>query len=187
MYVKLSGTPAPFLRFLQANYLRQLNQKGDPEAVIRQFEAGRINSTEATLGEYVKALVKVDRLDSTALAQTLQVQLFSHIRYASKLVSFACVGCCCIGYLSKVAFTPFIVQRGARAQQAGASTSYASPNAFGSFASQAGQDASASQGSGLYRMFGGEHSPTTLHSGHDCLVLHCLARLHYTALSHSVS
>ncbi|KAL3156667.1 ATP-dependent zinc metalloprotease FTSH 4, mitochondrial [Trebouxia sp. C0009 RCD-2024] len=101
----------------QANYLRQLNQKGDPEAVIRQFEAGRINSTEATLGEYVKALVKVDRLDSTALAQTLQ--------------------------------------RGARAQQAGASTSYASPNAFGSFASQAGQDASASQGSGLYRMFGG--------------------------------
>lgn len=60
---------------MQANYLRQLNQKGDPEAVIRQFEGGRINSTEATLGEYVKALVKVDRLDSTALAQTLQVPL----------------------------------------------------------------------------------------------------------------
>lgn len=60
---------------LQANYLRQLNQKGDPEAVIRQYEGGRINSTEATLGEYVKALVKVDRLDSTALAHTLQVSL----------------------------------------------------------------------------------------------------------------
>ena len=57
----------------QANYLRQLNQKGDPEAVIRQYEGGRINSTEATLAEYVKALVKVDRLDSTALAHTLQV------------------------------------------------------------------------------------------------------------------
>ena len=60
---------------LQANYLRQLNQKGDPEAVIRQYEGGRVNSTEATLGEYVKALVKVDRLDSTALAHTLQVGL----------------------------------------------------------------------------------------------------------------
>lgn len=80
--MKLSGTPAPFLCLLQANYLRQLNQKGDPEAVIRQFEAGRIDSTEATLGEYVKALVKVDRLDSTALAQTLQVPLqllFTHL------------------------------------------------------------------------------------------------------------
>lgn len=60
---------------MQANYLRQLNQKGDPEAVIRQYEGGRISSTEATLGEYVKALVKVDRLDSTALAHTLQVDL----------------------------------------------------------------------------------------------------------------
>ena len=30
-------------------------------------------SSEATLGEYVKALVKVDRLDSSALVQTLQV------------------------------------------------------------------------------------------------------------------
>ena len=60
---------------VQANYLRQLNQKGDPEAVIRQYEGGRISSTEATLGEYVKALVKVDRLDSTALAHTLQVDL----------------------------------------------------------------------------------------------------------------
>ena len=58
---------------LQANYLRQLNQRGDAEAVIRQFEGGRVTSTEATLGEYVKALVKVDRLDSSALVHTLQV------------------------------------------------------------------------------------------------------------------
>lgn len=64
---------------MQANYLRQLNQKGDPEAVIRQYEGGRINSTEATLGEYVKALVKVDRLDSTALAHTLQVFLLTNL------------------------------------------------------------------------------------------------------------
>ena len=71
---------------MQANYLRQLNQKGDPEAVIRQYEGGRINSTEATLGEYVKALVKVDRLDSTALAHTLQVFLLTNL-IACKLVS----------------------------------------------------------------------------------------------------
>ena len=58
---------------LQANYLRQLNQRGDAEAVIRQFEGGRVTSNEATLGEYVKALVKVDRLDSSALVSTLQV------------------------------------------------------------------------------------------------------------------
>lgn len=31
-------------------------------------------SSEETLGEYVKALVKVDRLDSSSLLQTLQVQ-----------------------------------------------------------------------------------------------------------------
>ncbi len=58
---------------VQASYLRQLNQRGEPEAVIRQYEGGRVISSEATLGEYVKALVKVDRLDSSALVQTLQV------------------------------------------------------------------------------------------------------------------
>lgn len=101
----------------QANYLRQLNQRGEPEAVIRQYEGGRVISSEATLGEYVKALVKVDRLDSSALVQTLQ--------------------------------------RGAsQARHGSASTSYASPNAFGSFASQS-QEAASSQNSGLYRMFGG--------------------------------
>lgn len=64
---------------LQANYLRQLNQRGDAEAVIRQFEGGRVTSTEATLGEYVKALVKVDRLDSSALVHTLQVSSAYHL------------------------------------------------------------------------------------------------------------
>lgn len=56
--------------------MRQLNQRGEPEAVIRQYEGGSVISSEATLGEYVKALVKVDRLDSSALVQTLQVLMF---------------------------------------------------------------------------------------------------------------
>lgn len=48
----------------------------------------------------------------------------------------------------------FRLQRGAhQARQGGASINYAAPNAFGSFASQAGQEAPSS--SGLSRMFGG--------------------------------
>lgn len=55
----------------QANYLRELNRRGEPEAVIRWFESGRLASTEANLCEYVKALVKVDRLDGSLLSHTL--------------------------------------------------------------------------------------------------------------------
>jgi len=39
--------------------------------VIREFESGRLVSNEATLGEYVKALVKMDRLDGSMLMNTL--------------------------------------------------------------------------------------------------------------------
>ena len=60
-------------RCLQAQHLRDLNVRGDADGVIRAFESGRVQSTEATLGEYVKALVKADRLDNTMLARTLQV------------------------------------------------------------------------------------------------------------------
>lgn len=56
----------------QARQLRELNRRGDPEGVIRAFESGSVVSTEETLGEYVKALVRVDRLDSSALLQTLE-------------------------------------------------------------------------------------------------------------------
>lgn len=59
---------------LQAAQLREFNRRGDPEAVIRAFESGAALSSEETLGEYVKALVKVDRLDSSSLLQTLQVR-----------------------------------------------------------------------------------------------------------------
>ncbi|KAK9820213.1 hypothetical protein WJX72_007544 [[Myrmecia] bisecta] len=56
----------------QAEYLRSLNRRGEAEAVVRAYEAGQVASTEATLGEYVKALVKLDRLDSSSLVRTLQ-------------------------------------------------------------------------------------------------------------------
>lgn len=56
--------------------MRRLNQRGDSEAVIRAFEGGYVASTEAALGEYVKALALVDRLDNGALIRTLQVCFF---------------------------------------------------------------------------------------------------------------
>ena len=64
---------------LQAVQLREFNRRGDPEAVIRAFEGGAAVSSEETLGEYVKALVAVDRLDSSSLLQTLQVLLRSEV------------------------------------------------------------------------------------------------------------
>ena len=58
---------------LQANFLRDLNRRGDHEAVVRAFESGQLASSEAMLSEYVKALVAVDRLDTSSLIRTLQV------------------------------------------------------------------------------------------------------------------
>lgn len=45
----------------QAEYLRQLNASGHPEAVVQAFEGGRVAATEEAMGEYVKALVRLDR------------------------------------------------------------------------------------------------------------------------------
>mmetsp|Transcript_12806 Transcript_12806/g.38653 ORF Transcript_12806/g.38653 Transcript_12806/m.38653 type:complete len:698 (-) Transcript_12806:2204-4297(-) len=53
-------------------YLRALNKQNNPEAVIAAYESGSVASSEEALGEYVKALVRVNRLDSGALMQTLQ-------------------------------------------------------------------------------------------------------------------
>ena len=58
---------------MQVEFLRDLNKRGDAEAVIQQFEGGRIVSTEATLGEYVRALASVDKLNGSSLLRTLQV------------------------------------------------------------------------------------------------------------------
>ena len=78
-----------FARFegcqLQANFLRDLNRRGDAESVIRHFESGRISSSEASLGEYIKALAKVDKLDNTALLRTLQVRCRAELSSASSI------------------------------------------------------------------------------------------------------
>ena len=41
--------------------------------MIRAFEGGFVATSEAALGEYVRALALVDRLDSSAVLRTLQV------------------------------------------------------------------------------------------------------------------
>eukprot|EP00887_Chlorella_sp_A99_P002593 scaffold6.g2593.t1 len=53
-------------------HLRDLNKQGNHEAVIGLFESGRVAVSAEAMGEYVKALARTDRLDSTALLQTLQ-------------------------------------------------------------------------------------------------------------------
>lgn len=56
----------------QVALLRQLN-KVDPESVIRWFESRPLPYlSSAAMAEYVRALVKVDRLDESALLKTLQ-------------------------------------------------------------------------------------------------------------------
>ncbi|KAM7256507.1 hypothetical protein ACFE04_012248 [Oxalis oulophora] len=54
-------------------YLRELYHRNDPEAVIRAFESQpALHSNPTALSEYIKALVKVDRLDDNELLRTLQ-------------------------------------------------------------------------------------------------------------------
>lgn len=54
-------------------YLKELGHRNDPEAVIRLFESQpSLHSNPSALSEYVKALVKVDRLDESELVRTLQ-------------------------------------------------------------------------------------------------------------------
>lgn len=56
----------------QVGLLKQLNRV-DPESVIRWFESRPLpHHSSAAMAEYVKALVKVDRLDDSALLRTLQ-------------------------------------------------------------------------------------------------------------------
>ncbi|KAM7256410.1 hypothetical protein ACFE04_012151 [Oxalis oulophora] len=54
-------------------YLRELYHRNDPEAVIRAFESQpSLHSSNSALAEYIKALVKVDRLEESELLKTLQ-------------------------------------------------------------------------------------------------------------------
>lgn len=57
----------------EASYLKELNHRHDPEAVIRAFESQpSLQTNPSALSEYVKALVKVDRLDENELLKTLR-------------------------------------------------------------------------------------------------------------------
>lgn len=59
------------LHRVQAQHLRELNRAGQHDAVIQLFESDRLAATEEVFGQYVKALAKTDKLNSTALMQTL--------------------------------------------------------------------------------------------------------------------
>eukprot|EP00963_Diacronema_lutheri_P013809 scaffold2732_cov346-Pavlova_lutheri.AAC.6 len=67
-----SETQLPADPSRQVEYLQTLNRR-DPLAVIRLYESGRVQTSEAALAEYVKALVQSNRLDDHALLRTLQI------------------------------------------------------------------------------------------------------------------
>lgn len=53
-------------------HLKELYHRNDPEAVIRLFESQpSLHANPSALSEYVKALVRVDRLDDSELIKTL--------------------------------------------------------------------------------------------------------------------
>lgn len=56
----------------QTQHLRNLNANGRYDDVIRIWESGRLVNPEASFAEYVTALARTNRLDNTALLQTLQ-------------------------------------------------------------------------------------------------------------------
>lgn len=59
-----------------ATLLKEL-YRSDPEGVIKLFESQRsLHYNPSALSEYVKALVKVDRLDESKLLKTLQRGLY---------------------------------------------------------------------------------------------------------------
>ncbi|KAL6530737.1 ATP-dependent zinc metalloprotease FTSH 4, mitochondrial [Orobanche gracilis] len=66
-----------------AAYLKELYHRNDPEAVIRLFEGQpSLHSNPSALAEYVKALVKVDRLDESELLKTLHIGMSGAARSA---------------------------------------------------------------------------------------------------------
>ncbi|KAG5034075.1 hypothetical protein JHK87_008985 [Glycine soja] len=59
-------------------HLKELYHQNNPEAVIRAFESQHsLHCNPSALPQYVKALVKVDRLDQTKLLKTLQRAIIS--------------------------------------------------------------------------------------------------------------
>ncbi|KAK4485909.1 hypothetical protein RD792_008560, partial [Penstemon davidsonii] len=68
-----------------ATYLKELNLRNDPEAVIRLFEnQPSLHSNSSALSEYVKALIKVGRLEESEMLKTLQRgAAYSHLEEES--------------------------------------------------------------------------------------------------------
>ncbi|ACO69882.1 predicted protein [Micromonas commoda] len=66
-----TGGTVPSSASEQARYLRDLN-RNDPEAVVRLYEQGKVAASEGNLAEYLKALVRCEKLNESALLRTLQ-------------------------------------------------------------------------------------------------------------------
>ncbi|GAX77220.1 hypothetical protein CEUSTIGMA_g4666.t1 [Chlamydomonas eustigma] len=56
----------------QKQFLRRLNEQGQSETLIQLYESGRVAFTQDNLGEYIKALARLDRLDNSRLLGLLQ-------------------------------------------------------------------------------------------------------------------
>lgn len=57
----------------EVSHLKELYRRSDYEAVIRLFESEpSLHSNPSALAEYVKSLVKLERLDGSELLKTLQ-------------------------------------------------------------------------------------------------------------------
>ncbi|MED6224049.1 ATP-dependent zinc metalloprotease FTSH 4, mitochondrial, partial [Stylosanthes scabra] len=62
-------------------YLKELYHRNDPEAVIRAFESQpSLHTNPSAISEYIKALVKVDRLDESEILTTLRRGISSSVR-----------------------------------------------------------------------------------------------------------
>ncbi|KAK4274573.1 hypothetical protein QN277_017772 [Acacia crassicarpa] len=61
--------------------LKELYHRNDPESVIRLFESQpSLHTNQSALSEYIKALVKVDRLDESELLKTLRRGISNSVR-----------------------------------------------------------------------------------------------------------
>ena len=56
----------------QLELLQQLNHSGQPEAVVAAFESGAVTVTDGAMGEYVRALVRLDCLDGGRVLAALR-------------------------------------------------------------------------------------------------------------------
>ncbi|KEH19850.1 FTSH protease [Medicago truncatula] len=69
------------------SYLKELYLRNDPEAVIREFESHpSLHTNSSALSQYVKALVKVDKLDESELLETLQRGISNSARKEENII-----------------------------------------------------------------------------------------------------